>query len=91
MKTRLTELLGIRYPIVQAGMSWASSCAALPVAVSNAGGLGVIAAGPMRAADFRSALADIKAGTGKPWAVNIPAITRARPSSSTSRSRRARR
>jgi len=57
----------------------------------NAGALGVIAAGPMRAADFRSALADIKGRTGKPWAVNIPLYTRARPSSSTSRSRRERR
>jgi enoyl-[acyl-carrier protein] reductase II len=72
MKTRITELLGIEHPIIQAGMSWASSSSALVVAVSNAGGLGVIAAGPMRPAAFRSALAEIKAGTRKPWAVNVP-------------------
>ncbi len=72
MKTRITEMLGIRYPIVQAAMSWASSSSALVVAVSNAGGLGVIAGGPMRTPDFARALAEIKAGTSKPWGVNIP-------------------
>lgn len=72
MKTRITELLGIRYPVFQAAMSWASSNAPLVIAVSNAGAMGVIAAGPMRPDDFRKALADIKAGTGKPYGVNIP-------------------
>lgn len=70
--TRLTRLLGIRYPIIQAGMSWASSCAALPAAVSNAGGLGVIAAGPMRLADLASTLRQVRELTDKPFAVNIP-------------------
>lgn len=70
--TRLTRLLGISYPIVQAGMSWASSCAALPAAVSNAGGLGVIAAGPMRLADLRQTLHEVRALTDKPFAVNMP-------------------
>ena len=72
MKTRITELLGIRHPVFQAAMSWASSNAALVIAVSNAGALGVIAAGPMRPEDFRKALADIKAGTDRPYGVNIP-------------------
>jgi enoyl-[acyl-carrier protein] reductase II len=72
MKTRITELLGIRYPVIQAAMSWASSNAPLVVAVSNAGGMGVIAAGPMRPDDFRKALADIKAGTDRPYGVNVP-------------------
>jgi enoyl-[acyl-carrier protein] reductase II len=72
VKTRITELLGIRYPIFQAAMSWASSNAPLVVAVSNAGGLGVIAAGPMRTDDFRRALADIRAGTDRPYGVNVP-------------------
>ena len=53
MKTRITELLGIEHPIIQAGMSWASSSSPLVIAVSNAGGLGVIAAGPMRSDDLR--------------------------------------
>jgi enoyl-[acyl-carrier protein] reductase II len=72
VKTRITELLGIRYPIFQAAMSWASSNAPLVIAVSNAGGLGVIAAGPMRPDDFRQALADIRAETDQPYGVNVP-------------------
>lgn len=72
LDTRLTRLLGIRYPIIQAGMSWASSCAALPAAVSNAGGLGVIAAGPMRLADLAQTLRQVRELTDKPFAVNIP-------------------
>jgi enoyl-[acyl-carrier protein] reductase II len=72
VKTRISELLGIRCPVIQAAMSWASSNAPLVIAVSNAGGMGVIAAGPMRPEDFRRALADITAGTDKPYGVNIP-------------------
>ena len=72
MKTRITELLGIEHPIFQAAMSWASSSAPLVIAVSNAGGMGVLAAGPMRVDDFRKAVEDIRAGTRKPWGVNIP-------------------
>lgn len=53
-------------------MSWASSCAELPAAVSNAGGLGVIAAGPMYEADFRRVVARVKQLTPKPFAVNLP-------------------
>jgi enoyl-[acyl-carrier protein] reductase II len=72
MKTRITELLGIEHPIFQAAMSWASSNAPLVVAVSNAGGLGVLAGGPMRPDDFRSALKSIQEKTKKPFGVNIP-------------------
>ncbi|HUG78081.1 MAG TPA: nitronate monooxygenase family protein [Burkholderiales bacterium] len=72
MKTRITEMLGIEHPIFQAAMSWASSNAPLVIAVSNAGGMGVIAAGPMRPEDFKTALAAIRAGTQKPYGVNIP-------------------
>jgi enoyl-[acyl-carrier protein] reductase II len=72
MKTRITELLGIEHPIFQAAMSWASSNAPLVIAVSNAGGMGVLAAGPMRPDDFKKALQDIKNSTTKPFGVNIP-------------------
>jgi enoyl-[acyl-carrier protein] reductase II len=72
VKTRITELLGIEHPIFQAAMSWASSNAPLIIAVSSAGGMGVIAAGPMRPDDFRTALKEIRAGTTKPFGVNIP-------------------
>ena len=72
MRTRITELLGIEHPIFQAAMSWASSNAPLVVAVSNAGGMGVLGAGPLRPEDFRRILRDIKQGTQRPFGVNIP-------------------
>jgi len=72
VKTRITELLGIEHPIFQAAMSWASSNSALVTAVSNAGAMGVLAAGPLRIEDFRRILAEIKAGTTRPWGLNIP-------------------
>ena len=72
MKTRITSLLGIEHPIFQAAMSWASSSSALVAAVSNAGGMGVLAAGPLRPDDFRKILLEIKSKTQKPYGVNIP-------------------
>ena len=72
IETKVTRLLGIDLPIVQAGMSWASSNSALPLAVSRAGGLGVIAAGPMYLEDLAAAVDEVRAGTDKPFAVNLP-------------------
>ncbi|HTG96765.1 MAG TPA: nitronate monooxygenase, partial [Burkholderiales bacterium] len=72
MKTRITELLGIEHPIFQAAMSWASSNAPLVVAVSNAGGMGVLGAGPLRPDDFKKILVELQKGTKKPFGVNIP-------------------
>lgn len=68
----MTRLLGIDLPIAQAGMSWASSCSALPLAVARAGGLGVIGAGPMRPEDLRRTIDEVRAGTDRPFAVNMP-------------------
>ena len=72
IETSITRLLGIDLPIAQAGMSWASSCTALPLAVARAGGLGVIAAGPMRIEDLARAIDEVRDGTDKPFAVNMP-------------------
>lgn len=72
IETSITKLLGIDLPIIQAGMSWASSNSALPLAVSNAGGLGVLAAGPMFPHHLEEAIDEIKAGTDRPFAVNLP-------------------
>jgi len=72
VKTRITELLGIEHPIFQAAMSWASSNSALVSAVSNAGGMGVLAAGPLRPEDFSRVVKEIKAKTNKPYGVNVP-------------------
>jgi enoyl-[acyl-carrier protein] reductase II len=70
--TRVTQLLGIRYPVIQAGMSWASSNAELALAVSQAGALGMIAAGPMYPDALRAAIRTVKERTDKPFAVNVP-------------------
>jgi enoyl-[acyl-carrier protein] reductase II len=70
--TRITELLGIHYPILQAGMSWASSNTELALAVSQAGALGMIAAGPMHPDALRAAIRTVKEHTDRPFAVNVP-------------------
>lgn len=72
IETSVTRLLGIDLPIVQAGMSWVSSGPALPLAVSRAGGLGVIAAGPMYPDDLDQAIDTVRRGTDRPFAVNLP-------------------
>lgn len=72
IETSVTEALGIDLPILQAGMSWASSNAALPLAVSRAGGLGVIAAGPMYLDALEEAIDTVRAGTDRPFGVNMP-------------------
>lgn len=72
LANRVTTLLGIRYPILQAGMSWASSSSELALAVSGAGALGVIAAGPMYPDDLRAAIRRVRDGTDRPFAVNVP-------------------
>ena len=72
MKTRITELLGIEVPIFQAAMSWASSSSRLVIEVSNAGGMGIFAAGPMRIEDFSRVLNEVREGTKKPFGLNIP-------------------
>ncbi|UXX81764.1 NAD(P)H-dependent flavin oxidoreductase [Roseovarius pelagicus] len=72
IQTDVTRLFGIDLPILQAGMSWASSCSALPLAVSSAGGLGVLAVGPMYLDAIDQCIDEIRAGTDKPFAVNMP-------------------
>lgn len=71
MKTRLTTLLGIEHPIIQGGMSWAAG-PELALAVSQAGALGVIGAGPMYPDALRAAIRFVRERTDKPFAVNVP-------------------
>ncbi len=73
MKTRVTELLGIDYPIIQAGMSWCSGWE-LASAVSNAGGLGIIGAGSMYPEILREQIQKCKEATSKPFGVNVPLL-----------------
>jgi enoyl-[acyl-carrier protein] reductase II len=70
---RITELFHIQYPIVQAGMIWASGWK-LASAVSNAGGLGLIGAGSMYPEVLREHIRQCKAATGKPFGVNVPLL-----------------
>lgn len=70
---RLTQLLKIKYPIIQAGMVWASGWK-LASAVSNAGGLGIIGAGSMYPEVLRQHIQKCKATTDKPFGVNVPLL-----------------
>jgi enoyl-[acyl-carrier protein] reductase II len=73
MKNRITQLLNIDYPIIQAGMIWASGWR-LASAVSNAGALGIIGSGSMYPDVLRNHIQKCKAATSKPFAVNIPLL-----------------
>lgn len=70
MKNEITELLNIEYPCIQGGMAWIAG-ASLAAAVSNAGGLGLIAAGSAPAEVVRAEIRKAKALTDKPFGVNI--------------------
>ena len=70
---RVTELFQITYPIIQAGMIWASGWK-LASAVSNAGGLGMLGAGSMYPDTLREHIQKCKATTSKPFAVNLPLL-----------------
>lgn len=70
MKNSITQLIGIEYPILQGGMAWVSE-AKLAAAVSNAGGLGIIAAANAPADYVREQIRLCKTLTNKPFGVNI--------------------
>lgn len=70
---RITSLFNIQYPIIQAGMIWASGWR-LASAVSNAGGLGIIGSGSMYPDVLKMHIQQCKAATDKPFAVNIPLL-----------------
>ncbi|MBT8280456.1 MAG: nitronate monooxygenase [Muriicola sp.] len=73
MSNRITQLFGIKYPIIQAGMIWASGWK-LASAVSNAGGLGLIGAGSMYPEVLREHIQKCKQATSKPFGVNVPML-----------------
>ena len=70
---RITQLFNIQYPIIQAGMIWASGYK-LASAVSNAGGLGIIGAGSMYPDILREHIQKCKKATDKPFGVNVPML-----------------
>src|SRR4030042_4628189 len=79
MKTRITELLGIEYPILGGCMQWISG-PEFTAAVSNAGALGIMSSATYPGQDeFRRALRDLKGLTDKPFAVNLNLFPALRP------------
>ena len=70
MKTRITELLGIEYPIIQGGMAWVAESHQAS-AVSEAGGLGLIGGANAPAEVIRNYIREVKAVTDKPFGVNV--------------------
>lgn len=73
INNRITQLFKIEYPIIQAGMVWASGWR-LASAVSNAGGLGILGAGSMYPEVLKEHIQKTKAATSKPFAVNLPLL-----------------
>jgi NAD(P)H-dependent flavin oxidoreductase YrpB (nitropropane dioxygenase family) len=72
LHTRICDLFGVEYPIVQTGMGWVSG-ASLTSATSEAGGLGILAAATMTFRELADAIARVKSRTSKPFGVNMRA------------------
>jgi len=70
IKTALTDLVGIKYPIVQAAMGYVAG-AKLTAATSEAGGLGIIASATMSTTELLSAIKEVKSRTSAPFGVNL--------------------
>ncbi|WP_159801993.1 nitronate monooxygenase family protein [Flavobacterium sp. MK4S-17] len=70
---KITQLFNIKYPVIQAGMIWASGYK-LASAVSNAGGLGLLGAGSMYPEVLREHIQKCKKATDKPFGVNVPML-----------------
>jgi NAD(P)H-dependent flavin oxidoreductase YrpB (nitropropane dioxygenase family) len=79
MKTQVTDLLGIRYPIIQGGMQWVGT-AELASAVSNAGGLGILTALTQPTPeDLRNEIARCRTMTNRPFGVNLTILPAIKP------------
>ncbi|BAU82496.1 oxidoreductase [Streptomyces laurentii] len=72
MRTALTELTGVRHPIVQTGMGWVAG-PRLVSATANAGALGILASATMTTGQLRSAVREVRSRTDRPFGVNLRA------------------
>ncbi|KQX53436.1 MULTISPECIES: nitronate monooxygenase [unclassified Streptomyces] len=72
MRTALTELTGVRHPIVQTGMGWVAG-PRLVSATANAGALGILASATMTADELRAAVREVRSRTDRPFGVNLRA------------------
>ena len=70
IKSKICDLLGIRYPVFQGGMAWVAD-ASLAAAVSEAGGLGIIAGMSMNGEQLRAEIRELRKRTDKPFGVNV--------------------
>ncbi|MGQ7868605.1 NAD(P)H-dependent flavin oxidoreductase [Sunxiuqinia sp. sy24] len=73
MQNRITQLFGIKYPVIQGGMVWCSGWR-LASAVSNHGGLGLLGAGSMHPETLQDHIRKTKKATDKPYGVNVPLL-----------------
>ena len=72
LRTPLTELTGVRHPVVQTGMGWVAG-PRLVSATANAGGLGILASATMTCAELERAILEVKERTSAPFGVNLRA------------------
>jgi NAD(P)H-dependent flavin oxidoreductase YrpB (nitropropane dioxygenase family) len=72
LTTRLTELTGIRHPVVQTGMGWVAG-PRLVSATANAGGLGILASATMTFEELEKAIIEVRERTSEPFGVNLRA------------------
>jgi NAD(P)H-dependent flavin oxidoreductase YrpB (nitropropane dioxygenase family) len=72
LKTPLTELVGVKHPIVQTGMGWVAG-PRLVSGTANAGGLGILASATMTYAELETAIREVKSRTDRPFGVNLRA------------------
>ncbi|MFL6060573.1 MAG: (3aS,4S,5R,7aS)-5-hydroxy-7a-methyl-1-oxo-octahydro-1H-indene-4-carboxyl-CoA dehydrogenase, partial [Marmoricola sp.] len=72
LSTPLTELAGIKHPVVQTGMGWVAG-PRLVSGTANAGGLGILASATMTLTELEAAILEVKGRTDKPFGVNLRA------------------
>ena len=72
LRTPLTELTGVRHPVVQTGMGWVAG-PRLVSGTANAGGLGILASATMTHEELEKAIVEVKGRTDKPFGVNLRA------------------
>ena len=72
LRTPLTELVGVRHPVVQTGMGWVAG-PALVTGTANAGGLGILASATMSLAELEKAIVEVAGRTDRPFGVNLRA------------------
>ncbi|HWU32181.1 MAG TPA: nitronate monooxygenase, partial [Marmoricola sp.] len=72
LRTRLTDLVGVRHPVVQTGMGWVAG-PSLVSGTANAGGLGILASATMTIQELEAAIIEVKSRTDQPFGVNLRA------------------